>query len=170
MSKKRISANLILRKLYDFAYKFIDIPFFDFQKFKYILLGSLNIGLSWILYFILYNFIVLKENVDVLGLLTISPHIFSFLASFAITFFTGFFLNYYLVFNRNTDDGRLIRKLCKYLISTIGSVLINYLLLKLFVEKFEWYPTPSQMLCTCIVTIYSYVAQQKFTFALRRDS
>ncbi|MFA4979487.1 MAG: GtrA family protein [Sphingobacterium sp.] len=54
----------------------------------------------------------------------------------------------------------------RYLFSNLGSLLINYLLLKLFVEQFLWYPTPSQILCTFIVTVYSFLMQKKFTFSL----
>ncbi|WDF67413.1 GtrA family protein [Sphingobacterium oryzagri] len=166
MGIKQTWVDSLLRKLYDISRKFVDLKFFDFQKFKYLLLGCSNVGLSWLLYFLCYNFVVQKQNVNIF-LITISPHIFSFIASFIITFFTGFFLNYHFVFQKEQGDKRLKRKLLKYFLSTMGSFLINYLLLKLFVEQLGWYPTPSQMLATCIVTVYSYLAQQKFTFAVR---
>lgn len=168
MGINKTSIENVLRKLYNFSRKFVDLQFFDFQKFKYLLFGCGNVGLSWLLYFLCYNFIVQKNNVEIV-FLTISPHIFSFFVSFIITFFTGFFLNYYLVFEKEQEDKLMIKKLFKYMLSTAGSFLINYLLLKLFVEKLGWYPTPSQMLSTCIVTVYSYLAQQKFTFATQRQ-
>lgn len=168
MSEHKNRLEGLLLAVFNGLKKVLRIQFLDFQKFKYLLAGSFNVGLSWVLYFVFYNFILRKANVDLFGIITISPHIFSFLLSFAITFFTGFFLNYLLVFNGTPQGGRVYRKLLKYFISTIGSVLINYFLLKLFVEMWGWYPTPSQMLATCIVTVYSYLAQQKFTFAQRR--
>lgn len=139
------------------------LSFIDFQKFKYAFWGCVNVGLSWLLYFAIFNFIIKKENVSVFELITISPHIFSFLLSFVITFFTGFCINCYIVFDESKTHGIYIM-LLRYLISNIGSLLINYLLLKLFVEQFLWYPTPSQILCTFIVTIYSFLMQKKFTF------
>ncbi|MCL8001036.1 GtrA family protein, partial [Brucella sp. 21LCYQ03] len=110
--------------------------------------------LSWILYFMFYHYVIAKRYVDVFGLITISPHIFAFLLSFAVTFFTGFFLNYYLVFRSDGMRFPIGNRLFRYFVANMGSVVLNYLLLKLFVEKLHWYPTPSQILCTSIITIY----------------
>jgi putative flippase GtrA len=52
----------------------------------------------------------------------------------------------------------------RYFLVVIGSVLINYGCLKLFVEIFGWYPTPSQLVTTVIVISFSYVAQRFFSF------
>ncbi|MBL1409246.1 GtrA family protein [Sphingobacterium faecale] len=133
------------------------------QKLRYLFFGSCNVVLSWIIYFVCIHFITFKENVVLFERITISPHIFSLLISFVITFFSGFFLNHFLVF-RSPDSPDLWRKLGKYLIANMGSLILNYVLLKFFVEVLFFYPTPSQILCTFLVTIYSFLMQKKFTF------
>lgn len=137
----------------------------NYQKFKYVFFGGANVLLNWVLFYIIFHYITFKNNVEILGLLTISPYIFALLTSFVVTFFTGFLLNFFLVFKQNQHAPKFGNRLLRYFVTNMGSLILNYFLLKLFVEFLHWYPTPSQVLCTAIITIYSYLAQRKFTFS-----
>ena len=44
------------------------------------------------------------------------------------------------------------------------SMVINYICLKIFVEHFGWFPTPSQMVTTGIVILFNYFSQRHFSF------
>jgi len=46
-------------------------------------------------------------------------------------------------------------------------MVINYICLKIFVENFGWYPTPSQLITTGIVILFNYFSQRHFSF--RKD-
>lgn len=131
------------------------------QTFKYAATGGANTALDIFLYFISYNFILRKEILD-LGFYAISPHIAAFIMSFCITFPTGFILAKFISF-----PGSYLRKriqLLRYGFTVSGSIVLNYIFLKLFVEIFGWYPTPSKIVTTGIVIIFSYTAQKYFTF------
>lgn len=131
------------------------------QTFRYAATGGANTALDIFLYFIFYHFVLNKEIVD-LGFYAISPHIAAFIMSFTITFPIGFVLAKYISF-----PGSFLRKrvqFFRYGLSVMGSVLLNYIFLKLFVEHFGWYPTPSKMLTTLIAILFSYTAQKYFTF------
>ncbi len=135
--------------------------FMPVQTFKYAATGGANTALDIFLFFIFYNFVLDKALVD-LGFVTISPHIAAFIMSFIITFPIGFILAKYISF-----PGSFLRKriqFFRYGLSVMGSVLLNYVFLKLFVEVCEWYPTPSKMATTFIVILFSYTAQKYFTF------
>ena len=134
------------------------------QTFKYAATGGANTALDILLYFIFYHFVLEKQIVE-LGFYAISPHIASFIMSFIITFPIGFILAKYISF-----PGSFLRKriqFFRYGLSVVGSVLLNYIFLKLFVESFGWYPTPSKIVTTLIVILFSYTAQKYFTFKLR---
>jgi len=131
------------------------------QTFKYAATGGANTALDIFLYFIFYNFILEKEIAD-LGFIAISPHIAAFIMSFIITFPIGFILAKYISF-----PGSFLRKriqFFRYGLSVMGSVLLNYIFLKIFVEVCGWYPTPSKIVTTLIVILFSYTAQKYFTF------
>ncbi|SEH05285.1 GtrA-like protein [Candidatus Venteria ishoeyi] len=121
----------------------------------------MNTALDIFLFFVFYNFLLEKETVE-LGFIAISPHIAAFLMSFSITFPTGFILAKFISF-----PGSYLRKriqLSRYGLTVLGNIVLNYFFLKLFVEEFGWYPTPSKIITTIIGILFSYVSQKHFTF------
>ena len=157
----------ISRRIRDLIIRLIDFlhrPFAGIiptETFRYGATGGLNTALDIFLYFICYNFILRKEMVTVLGI-TITPHIAAFLIVFPITFVTGFALAKYVTFITSLFRGR--KQLFRYGITVVGAILLNYFLLKLFVEHFNIYPTPSKMITTVFVVLYSYLMQRYFSF------
>ncbi len=131
------------------------------ETFRYAATGGANLVLDIFLYFVFYNFILDKEIIH-LGFIAISPYIAAFLLVFPITFTTGFLLAKYITFTTSTLHGRI--QLVRYAVSVGGSILLNYILLKLFVEILHFWPTFSKLLTTVVVVIYSYVVQRYFTF------
>ena len=132
--------------------------------FAYGLCGGANMALDTLWYFVIYHYIVAERFID-LGVVVISPHIASLIVVFPITFFTGFWLNRNVAF-RATEyktRGQLIR----YALSVLGSIALNYLCMKLFVEHLYIWPTPSKMLTTAVSVVYSFLAAKYFTFRPR---
>ena len=132
--------------------------------FAYGLCGGANMALDTLWYFVIYHYIVAERFID-LGVVVVSPHIASLILVFPITFFTGFWLNRNVAF-RATEyktRGQLIR----YALSVVGSIALNYLCMKLFVEHLYIWPTPSKMLTTAVSVVYSFLAAKYFTFRPR---
>ena len=132
--------------------------------FAYGLCGGANMALDTLWYFVIYLYIVAERFLD-LGVVVVSPHIASLIVVFPITFFTGFWLNRNVAF-RATEyktRGQLIR----YALSVLGSIALNYLCMKLFVEHLYIWPTPSKMLTTAVSVVYSFLAAKYFTFRPR---
>lgn len=131
------------------------------QIFGYFLCGVANMALDTLWYFLIYHYVVFEQNVD-LGVVVISPHIAALIIVFPITFFTGFLLNRYVAF-RATQQ-RSTKQLFRYALSVVGSILLNYALMKLFVDLCHVWPTIAKMLTTVIVAMYSYMAAKYFSF------
>ena len=68
---------------------------------------------------------------------------------------------YFLLYNFVLDTGT---QLFRYLLSVAGSVVVNYLFLKFFVELCGFWATPSQMMASLGTMVYSYLAAKYFTF------
>lgn len=135
--------------------------------FAYGLCGGANMALDTLWYFVIYHYIVAERFID-LGVVVVSPHIASLIVVFPITFFTGFWLNRNVAF-RATEyktRGQLIR----YAVSVVGSIALNYLCMKLFVEHLYIWPTPSKMLTTAVSVVYSFLAAKYFTFRPRSSA
>ncbi len=129
--------------------------------FRYGACGALNMVLDAIWYFVIYNFIVCKQFVD-LGFVVISPHILSLAIVFPITFLTGFWLNRNVAFRTTHISGG--RQLAKYLATVVGSIFLNYICMKLLVEQAGIWATPSKVLTTLVCAVYSYLAGRYYTF------
>ncbi|MBK0384033.1 GtrA family protein [Pedobacter sp. SD-b] len=136
--------------------------FMPAQTFRYAVCGGGNAVLNFTIFSITENIILKKQVVHIIPNVAISSHIFSFLVAFSITFPIGFYLNTYVVF-----DGSYLQKriqLFRYFTIVIVCFLLNYLFMKLFVDRFGWYPTPSYILTFFVVTLFSYFSQRNFTF------
>jgi putative flippase GtrA len=131
------------------------------QTFRYAACGGSNTLLDIFVYFISFNFILHKQDLN-LGFIVFKPHIASIMISFLITFPTGFFLNSKIVFSESTLHRRV--QLFRYFVLVMICLLLNYIFIKLFVEQFHIYPTVAKMLTTIIVVTFSYVTQKNFTF------
>ena len=151
---------------------FIDLfypPFRKFipiQTFRYLACGGANTLLDIALYFVSYHYI-LKEKILDLGFTAISPHIAAFFMAFCVSFPLGFWLMRSIVFTGSTLRGRV--QLFRYLLLVGVCVILNYVFLKLFVEQWGIYPTPSKMLTTVIVVLFSYLTQKHFTFKVEKQ-
>lgn len=136
------------------------------QTFRYIACGGANTLLDILLYFLSYHYIFKKEIVHT-PLISISPYIAAFIFSFSITFPSGFYLMRNIVFTGSYLRGRV--QLFRYFLLVVASVLANYFFIKLFVEKFEFYPTIAKIITTIIVISFSYVSQRYFTFRVKKE-
>jgi len=136
------------------------------KTYRYAVCGGGNLVLDLLLYAIFYNFIFQKHNVD-LGFITFSPHIASLFIVFPITFFTGFLLNKYITFEDSNIKGST--QLIRYWLVAIGAMIISYFCMKLFVEVFGIYPTPSKAITIAITVVYSYILQSTYSFKVEKE-
>lgn len=149
-----------IESILDFFYPFF-ARFFNRTTFRYAVCGGTNTVIDIFLFFIFYNFILEKQNLD-LGLVVLSPHIAAFLLAFLFSFPTGFLLMRFIVFQESQLRGRI--QLLRYFVAVCFSLVLNYFFLKFFVEKLFFYPTIAKLLTTVFVVAFSYVAQKYFSF------
>lgn len=156
-----MSLSQALTKLIDRFYVSPVSKFCSRDFFRYGVCGATNMTLDAIWYFVVYHFIIKAQYID-LYIVSISPHISSLMIVFPITFFTGFLLNRYVAFHATEQPGG--KQLKRYAVSVVGSIIINYVCMKLFVEYFNIWPTPSKLLTTIVTVAYSFIAAKYFTF------
>ena len=174
----------IITKVIDFFYP----PFrklMSEQLFRYAACGGGNMVLDWVLYFALYNFVIGHELIHLQFTIyhlqfsqAITPHIATLCIVFPITLLTGFWLQKNITFKGQRDkvqrtkdegqwtkdDGQGAKQLMRYILIVAVNLAVNYFGLKLCVETFGWYPTPSKMLITLVTVAISYLGQKYYTF------
>lgn len=131
------------------------------KTYRYAVCGGGNLVLDTILYFVVFQFLVSKQNID-LGIVVLSPHIASLFFVFPITFMIGFLLNRYIVFPESTLPVRI--QFFRYLLVGLLALFISYASMKILVDVLLFYPTPSRLITIVITVLISYVLQNKFSF------
>lgn len=160
MRKHIHSARDFVLPIIDFFYP----PFRRFmtiQTFRYAAAGGGNTLLGLILYYISFKY-VFAEKMFHFGFYAFEGHIAALFLSFCVTFPVGFFMSKYVVFSDSNMKGRV--QLFRYFLVCMFNLFINYLLLKILVEKFYVYPVFAQIITISIVILFSYVAQRNFSF------
>jgi putative flippase GtrA len=165
MRKQIHSARDLILPVIDFFYP----PFrklIGLQTFRYTASGSINTLLGLTAYFISFKYILQEETLD-LGFFAFKSHVAALFISFCISFPFGFFLMKYVVFSDSNMRGKI--QLFRYFILYLFNLALNYLLLKVFVERLHIYPVFAQILTTVIIVLFSYVAQRNFTFKIKNE-
>lgn len=162
-----------MRRIHDktrlWIFSFLDIfyplfrRFLPIQTYHYAACGGGNTLFNIFLYHMFYNYLFHAQVVH-FGPFAFTPHIAAFLLAFSITFPIGFYLSMFIVFH-----GSFLRKriqLVRYFLVALACVVLNYVLLKFFIEVLGWYrhPTLSLMLTAAIVIAFSYLSQRYFSF------
>ena len=137
------------------------------RTFRYAVCGGGNMLIDIIIYYISYNFILHKQNLD-LGFITFKPHIAALWMAFVVTFPLGFLLSKYIVFDKSQLRGRV--QLFRYLLIVGVNLILNYAFLKTLVEYLNFYPTIARIFTTCIIVTFSFLSQKHFTFKERKES
>lgn len=132
-----------------------------YQTFRYAACGGGNTLLNIVLYFVSYNYILKKQHLS-FGFVTVSSHIAAFLMAFIVTFPIGLYLNMFVVFKGSNLRKRI--QLFRYFLVVMACIGLNYVLLKIFVDQLNWYPTPSMIVATGLIIIFSYLSQLRFSF------
>lgn len=134
------------------------------QTFRYATCGGMNTLLGLAIYYYCLHVIFNRQNVYTF-ITVLKPHNAALFVSFCISFLVGFLLNKYVVFVDSDLRGRI--QLFRYFISFSINLVINYLLLKLFVEGLQIEAFGAQLITTAIVIVISYLSQKHFSFKKR---
>ena len=158
-----------LTKVIDFFYP----PFrkvMSLELFRYGACGGMNLVLEWVLYYVFYHFVFRAQVFDLghlvfnrsIAFLAFTPHIAAFVFKFPFTFLTGFWMARHISFSGSTLRGRT--QIVRYLLVTVGNILLNYFGLKLFVEVLHWWPTVSYVIISVICVTFSYLSNKFYSF------
>ena len=152
-------------RIIDFFYP----PFknwFYINTFRYMASGGITAASGIVAYFIIYNYILHQEDVRINGYLVTAP-IAALALESVFTFLVGFTLNKYLVFTQSNLKGRI--QLFRYGTVVATNILLNYALMKILVEGFQFYPSISKALITAVLAVFSYFSQKYFSFRVKKN-
>lgn len=137
------------------------------QTFRYAACGGLNMVLDAVLYYIALHYLFSERDVN-LVFFVLSAEMAALAVVFPITFFNGFWLNRNVAFGGSPLRAGV--QLWRYALSVMGSIILTTAFMKLLIDACGLWPTPSKILTTLLVAVYSYLMQKYFTFRKSRPS
>lgn len=150
----------ILTHILDFFYP----PFkrwMSKEVYYYLSCGTINTCSDWVMYFIIHNYIIQKQFIDV-GFIVVSPHIASLILVTPITFLVGFCFSKYITFKQSSLQTS--KQVFRYASILCCNWFLTYACMKGLVEVIGIYPTPSKMITTVITTLVSFLLQKYYSF------
>jgi putative flippase GtrA len=154
----------LIRQVLDLIYPLF-ARFFDKQTYYYAACGGTNLVSSWLFFYLFFQFVFEKRIFNIAfasNTYVVSAYTLSSMLCFFIAFTMGFLLNKYVVFTDSKLMGRV--QLFRYAVSAGFSWLGNYLLLKIMIETFAFYPSIANVFSSVFVVFFSYILQKKYTF------
>lgn len=131
--------------------------------FRYAVCGATNTAVGLFTYFIGIYWLFTDAVVDV-HIYVFKPHVASLILSGLVSFSLGFLLNKFIVFTGSELKGRV--QLFRYALTFCTNLLLNYFILRFFVEMLFWDPFVSQLVTTGVVIASGYWMQKYFSFKI----
>jgi len=152
----------LIRKILDLFYPLVS-KIFDKTTYYYAACGTGNLVLSWVLFFVFFQFVFQKKIFYVESIhYSLSAYSLSSFVCFVISFSIGFLLMKYVVFTKSELKGRI--QLFRYGLSSLITWIAHWMLLKSFIVLFAFFPSIANVISSCIVVVISYLLQKRFTF------
>ncbi len=117
-----------------------------------------------LIYFTVINYVLNYQRVYI-GTYGASAHNFTLCISYSCGVIVNFLLTKYAVFNESNIAGR--KQFRRFALIAFLGFFANYGLLRLFVEVFDFYPTPSRIASALSLGVASYYVHKLFTFKIK---
>ncbi len=139
--------------------------FVSLHNFRYLATGGSTFVLGLVMFWVAYNYMFLTEEVKVL-FFTLKRNTVSLAVEFVVVIPYSFILNKYLIFTHSEVKSRT--QLFRFINLQFINMLLNYVLLKFFVEILGIYPTVSRLVVQVGIALFSYLYQHYFTFSVKK--
>ena len=152
----------LIQKTLDLFYPLVS-RLLDKTTYYYAACGGGNLILSWLLFFVFFQFLFQKQvfYIEYINY-SLSAYTLSSFLCFIIAFAVGFLLMKYVVFTKSELKGRI--QLFRYGLTSLLTWFAHWVILKLFIEWLAFYPSIANVVSSCLVVLISYLLQKKFTF------
>ena len=117
-------------------------------------------------YYIIINFVINHSDVH-LGTKLVKAHEFSFIISYSFGVLVNFAMTKFIVFTDSTLKNR--QQFTRFILVACLGFFANYILLRVFVEVFNFWPTFARITALLSLGVASYYVHKLFTFRNKND-
>lgn len=119
------------------------------------------------MYFIAFDYIYEKIDIQVFNSFTISAATASLLLSYTMGLITNFLITKFLVFHES--DLETHKQLFRYVLVAILVLVLNYLLMRFLIRNLEWFPTVARAVSAISIGVLSFIIHKTFSFRVSKE-
>ncbi len=137
-------------------------PLLNNKIFRYFISAGLATWVDVVVYFVSFNYLYKKEDIDIFGFYTVSAPTASLILSYTVGLLTNFTLTKFLVFKDSELETH--KQLFRYVMVALLVLGANYVLMRFLIREMEWYPTLTRAVSAVSIGILSFVVHKSFSF------
>ena len=137
-------------------------PLLKSKIIRYLISAGLAAWVDVVVYFVSFNYLYKKEDIDIFGFYTVSAPTASLILSYTIGLLTNFTLTKFLVFKESELETH--KQLFRYVMVAILVLILNYFLMSFLIRQLEWYPTLARAVSAVSIGVLSFVVHKSFSF------
>jgi putative flippase GtrA len=136
--------------------------------FRYFVSAGIATWVDISVYFIAFNYIYQKSDIDFFGIAVISAPTASLMLSYTMGLLTNFLITKFLVFTES--DLETHKQFFRYLIVAIVVLGLNYVLMSFLIKQLNWYPTLARAFSALSIGVFSFTIHKVFSFRIKKTS
>jgi len=115
-----------------------------------------------LVYFLSFNYLYHKRDIEMFGLLTVSAATASLVLSYTVGLLTNFTITKLLVFRESELETH--KQLFRYVVVALAVLAANYFLMRLLIREWEWFPTIARAFSALAIGVLSFMVHKSFSF------
>lgn len=135
---------------------------FSSKIFRYFISAGLATWVDVVIYFLSFNYLYQKNDIDLFGHYTVSAATASLMLSYTCGLLTNFTITKWIVFSES--ELATHKQLFRYVLVALLVLVLNYFLMRLLIRDFSWYPTVARAVSAVGIGLISFVIHKTFSF------
>jgi putative flippase GtrA len=134
----------------------------DSKVFRYFISAGIATWVDITVYFLAFNYIYQKMDIDFFGMITITAPTASLILSYTMGLITNFTITKFMVFKESELE--TYKQLFRYILVAMVVLVLNYFLMNFLIGTLHWYPTIARAVSAVSVGLLSFVVHKTFSF------
>jgi len=139
----------------------------DSKVFRYFISAGIATWVDVTVYFLAYNYIYQKLDINLFDKMTVSAATASLILSYTCGLSTNFLITKFMVFKES--DLETHKQLFRYVLVAIVILGLNYLMMSFLIRQLEWYPTMARAASALSIGVLSFIVHKTFSFRVKND-
>ena len=138
----------------------------SYKLIRYSLSSGVATGMDVMVYFLAFNFLLRKQDLNFMDLQVISAPTIALGISYSCGLVTNFTITKYFVFTESDLRGR--HQLMRYIMVAVLILLLNYGMMSLLIKNLAWYPTIARAFSAVTIGFASFMIHRSYSFRVKK--